>query len=322
MKPLSNDKSRALALKALLADRERGGTVEFWESAVRRDRAAALSDIVDADGWPSADVPSLGWLELELAGLHGASEGWQPHVIHKLSAACEYLWLNARYRDALGLPTVDGPDFVADGGHARVLDTTWAALLYAHSGLWERAAWLGRYVHGYLTSPSLRCVSDEEDREYADLLRLLTRAMAVGAWPAEFPATLGPYQRWLDARLDRAEAEAALHAVLDMRMARYHAYRDVDWPKRQKPSQDSYIMGGFTCNAIPAELWAIRALTQRFDGVELSLTDTHPWLAAPFMAVAPPIHPGFEDEVTRALVAAGNQRFGMGWADGTAWARS
>lgn len=313
MKPLSNDKSRAKALKDFLADGA-GRSIEHMERFAQECRDRCLTGIVDDEGYPSGFFPGAGWQELDIAAHAAARGGWQASGVHRLDAATEYLWLNARSLDAIGAPKVDGPDYVADSGSSALLQTIWTALLYAHSSHWDRAAWLGSYLHGYLTGPDLRCVSNVEDLEYADLLRLLMEALAQGRWPASFPASLGPYQRWLEQRLNPAGAEAALQGVLDMRMARYHNYRDVDWPKPQRPSQDTFIMGVFTYVAIPAELWAVQAMTRRYDGVELTLAGGHPWLTAPFMSMPSSVSLGFEDDLTRALRAAGDRQFRAGWA--------
>jgi hypothetical protein len=88
----------------------------------------------------------------------------------------------------------------------------------------------------------------------------------------------------------------------------------VDWPKPQRPSQDTFIMAVFTYAAIPADLWAIQAMTRRFDGAELTLSGSHTWLQGPFMVPPPPISLGFEDSLTRALRAAGDRQLPVGWA--------
>jgi hypothetical protein len=101
---------------------------------------------------------------------------------------------------------------------------------------------------------------------------------------------------------------------MDMRMARYCGYPDVDAPKRLH-DEDSNVISSLQHTVLLADLWAIQALTRRFDGIELSLDADHLWLkvdsAKPSSGALVPWH----DELTEHLVRVGNATFAPGWLD-------
>lgn len=299
MRPKSTEASRRLALKDMITE---AASRDFLLWRGEAERAIGR----DLDRLKQGKRHCLGGIGndfFRLVALQTVAAPWTRRSVDDLARAMTYSYVNARSNDAMALPKSDGEDFVADNACTAIDTTIWTALLYARFGQWERARWLATYLLGYFEGGSMRSPSKRHDVEYHELTRQLMQALADDRWPETFDVALGPYRPLLHGRVDAEIVASALVDVMDLRMSRWLGYNQVDDARRRPPSSNGQLMGSLTFAAIPAELWAIRAMAERFDGVALSLEGNHPWLKASFMTPPPAPLPSFDDELLRHFQA-------------------
>lgn len=161
--------------------------------------------------------------------------------------------------------------------------------------------WMAAYLAGYLDANAVTVPDPDQEPEYLALFRVLTATLLNDAWPASLPKELGPYKALIESRGQPAQFAEALVAVADLRMARQCGYAQVDDARPRGPYAAPSLMSKFAFIAMPAELWAIRAIVQKVDGYTVSLVADHPWLQAGF-AQPPASLPNATDcDIVRAL---------------------
>lgn len=312
MRPKSDPKTRAATLKKLRGLPGVGPeSIALKEGYLRDDQQKAQDDLVK---FPLVSLCTCGEDFFRLAASQLiAADQWGPESLLHTAAGMQYTSLVARFHK---LDSSSGGNqqgfFAADTSFDYTL---WTAFLHAHFCHWGEARWLGDYVLGYLESGDVRVPSSMDDAEYFALSKYLMQAMADDQWPAHIPDELGPYQQLLQNRNDPASVADALVKVADLRMARAQGYAQVDDVSPLGPYAAPMLMSNFLFIAVPAELWAIKALTRRFDGIELSLDADHPWLRAGFMQPPNMQLPDFDDELLKAVRDLGDSKFPAGWRD-------
>jgi hypothetical protein len=244
-----------------------------------------------------------------------AADKWTEESVALLARAMAYLDLNARYYESAGEPKKNGVGTVCDHIGTALRETMWTAFTHAHLGQWKEAQWAANYLLGYVLGGDLRRPSSNEDTESFELVKTLLQALADDRWPAEFSPSLGPYHQLLAQRHDAEAVAQALVRVTDLRVARWFGYAQIDDARPMHPHATLSLMGEMCFAAMPAELWAIKALARRFDGIELNLDADHPWLRAGFMQPPTMPLPAFDDELLQALRNLGDSKFPAGWRD-------
>lgn len=311
MKPKSTHASRRSALK------------ELMNRAINQDRDWQVSEVckyhnkalVKFDGVEvEAAIGTAVSCTHELLAYDLCREGWSSGVVDQLRRFLSYAYLNARAGQAMGCIKADTAEWVADHAGVALVNTHWTCWLLAITHDWAKARWLASYLLQFYDAGGLRN-PEVDDRPYYQVFRLLLEAIRDEHWPITFTDELGVYQDLLIRRTDVTAASAALGRVMDVRMARYNGYPDVDAGKRISSSQEN-VIGCLQHTALPADIWVIQALTRRFDGVEMSLEGEHPWLQAIFMK-PPPAGPleAWSDDLTEHIIRVGNERFATGWLD-------
>ncbi len=279
MRPRSNDKSRHIALREQLQEAARRSPASLDQEAskyVTRAFQRLGTELLFQSGVGTAcDVL------MQAASLRACtSNPWPPDVAERLRKVCSYLYWNARFNSAAGEPRTDSPDFVVDTPSTAIEVSHWACFLDYSFGDATRARWLAGDLLGYHAGGSIRIPSAEHDGEFLALFEVLARAIADERWPSLSEA-LGPYKALIEARTNQVAFEAALGDVLDLRMARACGYPQVDAERAIRGMQrESYLMEAIGFALIPAELWAIQALTRRIDGHEVKNQGAHPWLSS------------------------------------------
>jgi hypothetical protein len=312
MRPTSDPKTRAATLKKLLSEPGVGP-----ESMARQEEYAAEDRQKALDGLAEGVVHIAGY-GAALFGLASrrllAADQWGADIAARVAAGMEYMRLVARYHAAVGSPKTDREaGRKVDTPDTALNYTIWTAFLDAHFGRWDEAQWLAEYLLGYLHGGDVRVPSSTDDAEYFALSKFLIRALAENKWPLDVPAELGPYRQLLQGRRDATAVADALVKVADLRMARAQGYAQVDDARPIGPYAAPLLMSNYLFVAVPAELWAIKALARRLDGIDLNLDADHPWLRAGFMQAPNTPLPPDDDDVLQALRKFGDDRFRVGW---------
>lgn len=301
MRPKSDLKSRVAAIKELKALRalqpaELEGRRQY--AASTRARAIALlANTSEPSGF-------LGGVAMNAFRLCASSlivrDGWSEEASQDLSTAIEFTEAIARWHEAIGSPKHDTDEYTADNSGTLLAHSVWTTFLLAHLGQWDRAKWMATYLLGYVHGGAFRIPDPEMEADYLSLFGVLLQAIADSAWPT-LPESLGPYRALIQFRDEPSQFAATLVAVADLRMARQCGYAQVDDARGLPPSAPPRLMGNFEFIAMSAELWAIRALAQRLDGLTLSLNAEHPWLGAGFAQPPQAPLPTVEDELLTAV---------------------
>jgi hypothetical protein len=302
MRPKSDPKSRAAAIKDLKASRalQPSELEDRRQYALKtKEKAAALlADSTEPSGY-------LGGVARDAFSLCASSlivgDAWSDGALRDLTTAMEFTEVIARWHEAAGSPKQDTDNYTADASNTVLAHSVWTAFIRAHLGQWDRACWMAKYLLGYIKGRAFRVPDPQMEGDYLALFGLLLQVMTDEAWPAALPAGLGPYQELIEARRDPVRSARALVAVADLRMARQLGYAQADDARGLPPSAPPSLMGKFEFIAMPAELWAIRAIARRLDGLELSLDADHPWLRAGFAQPPAAPLPAIDDALLQAV---------------------
>lgn len=307
MKPQSTDTSRRLGLKDIHKQVQNRDRQE--DLASLKGRLASDLESIAADNHASLEMCLRNMLKQLAYDCY--EESWSENVQRQLNRFLSYAWLNARIWCKSGRDTS-----FCTYNNSGITESHWATFLLAATGRWSQANWLAKYFLSHYVEGGTEILMEEDGHDYVFhyLFKLLFTTLKDGRWPDSFPAELGPYGELLANRFDPERASVALGKIMDIRFARNHAYPEIDAPKRFRPLA-SNLIGPTTYVIFPAELWAIKALCQRLDNLELSLQGEHPWLQASFMMPPPEISEAWQDEVTQTVIAYGNKKFGQVWLD-------
>ena len=314
MRPKSDPKTRTATLKKLRGHSSFGPeSIARKEGYLREDQQKAFNRLASVPpALASLCICGEDLFRLSAAQLI-ATDQWTPEILSRTAAGMQYMSLVARYPQA---DISSGGDpvafFAADTGFDYAL---WTTFLHAHFGHWNETRARGLYLLNCLESGGVRRPSSTDDAEYFSLSKYLMRALADDKWPAHIPDELGPYKQLLQNRNDPASVADALVKVADLRMARAQGYAQVDDARPLGPYAAPMLMANFLFIAMPAELWTIKALTRRFDGIELNLDADHPWLRAGFMQPPTMPLPVFDDELLKAVRDLGDSKLPAGWRD-------
>lgn len=301
MRPKSDPKSRLNTIKDLrtapaVKSYATGGANQY--ALERRENAAAKLLVSDR---PSGYLGSVGREAFATAASHLIiSDSWNPDALSDLSRGLAFIELIARWHQCIGSSKHSDETHDADNSATVLKQSVWAAFIWAHLGDWDRARWMAEYLLGYFASGAVRVPSEETENDYRSLFVLLLQTLRDEAWPSTFSTTLGPYKELIEARHDPDRFAQALVATADLRMARQCGYAQVNDARSFGPYAPPPLMGSVEFVAMPAELWAIRALAQRLDGMSLNLDADHPWLRAGFAQAPSGPLPAVQDSLLEA----------------------
>lgn len=302
MRPKSDPKSRTAAIKELKALRALQPTElerrRQYAISIRTKAAELLAASSEPSGYLGGVAMNAYWL---CAGSLIVRDGWSDDALQDLSTAIEFAEAIAQWHEAIGSPKHDTDEYTADNSGTLLAHSVWTTFLLAHLGQWEHAKRMAAYLLGYVRGGAFRIPDPEMEADYLSLFDVLLQAIAGDAWPTALPDSLGPYRTLIQSRGTPSQFASALVAVADLRMARQCGYAQVDDARGLPSSAPPRLMGNFEFIAMPAEIWAIRALTHRLDGFTPSLDVEHPWLRAGF---AQPPHgplPAVDDELLKAV---------------------
>lgn len=304
MRPKSDPKSRAAAVKELKGSR----ALQLHELEEQRQYAiktrSKASELLATSSEPSGFLGRVAMNAFSMcAGSLIVRDCWSEEALQDLSAAIAFTEAIAQWHEAIGSLKYDTDEFTADNSGTLLAHSVWTAFLLAHLGEWERARRLAAYLLGYVHGRAFRIPDPEMEADYLSLFEVLLQAIAEDAWPKVLPESLGPYRALIQSRTEPAQFAAALVAVADLRMARQCGYAQVDDARGLPPSAPPRLMGNFEFIAMPAELWAICALTHRLEGFTPSLDAEHPWLRAGFAQPPQGTLPAVADELLTAVLA-------------------
>ena len=290
MRPKSDPKTRLATIKDLRASpalRPHEVDDAKHHALLRREKAAVL---LTERSEPSGYLGSVARDGFSFAARYLIiADGWDAGSMSELAKGLAFAEVVAQWHQRIGSLKFSDDKHVADNSSTLLTQSVWAAFIWAQHGDWARARWMAEYLLGYFESGALEVPSVETENDYRTLFLLLLQTLRNDAWTETIPPTLGPYKELIEARYDPDRFTKALVAVADLRMARSCGYAQVDDARAFGPYAPPRLMGSFEFVAIPAELWAIRALSERLDGLSLNLDADHPWLRVGF--AQPPTAP-------------------------------
>lgn len=302
MRPKSDPKTRLATIKDLRASpalRPHAMDDAKHHALLRREKAAVL---LAERSKPSGYLGGVAHDGFSFAARYLIiADGWDAGSMSELAKGLAFAEVVALWHQRICTPKRSNEEYDADNTSTVLKQSIWATFVWAHQGDWAKARWMAEYLLSYFESGSVRVPSEETENDYRTLFASLLQALRDDAWPDVFPTTLGPYKELIETRHEPTRFAHALVATADLRMARSCGYAQVDDARGFGPYAPPLMMGDFAFVAMPAELWAIRALSERLDGLSLNLDADHPWLRVGFAQPPTDSLPTVQDPLLEAV---------------------